>query len=84
MEFSVYGVALIPLVTAIVEMVKSLGMSKRYSMIVALLMGVVFGVFYIAPYDLKAGVIAGLVLGLSASGFYSGAKQITKRKPKEG
>lgn len=77
--FEVYNVALIPLIIGLVEIMRGLGLAKKWLPIASLLFGVAAGVFYIYPSDLKAGIIVGLMLGLSASGLYSGSKNIVKK-----
>lgn len=72
--FEVYGVALIGLIVGLVEVLKRAGLPKRFLPLSSLIFGVAAGIFYINPEDLKAGIIVGLMMGLSASGLYSGTK----------
>lgn len=72
--FEVYNVALIPLIIGFVQLLKTLGLSKKYVPLASLLLGLAGGVFYLFPEDLKGGIIVGVMLGLSASGLYSGTK----------
>lgn len=74
--FEMYNVAIIPLILGLVELFKRAGVSSKYSSFVAVILGVLAGIFYITP-DIKEGIIVGLMLGLSASGLYSGAKSVT-------
>lgn len=74
--FEMYNIAIIPLILGLVELFKRAGVSTKYSSFVAVILGVLAGVFYISP-DIKEGIIVGLMLGLSASGLYSGAKSVT-------
>jgi len=74
--FEVYNVAIIPLILGLVELFKRAGISTRWSPFIAVVLGVLAGIFYIST-DIKEGIIIGLMLGLSASGLYSGAKSFT-------
>lgn len=79
MDYITYEVALVPLITGLVELAKRFGLSTKYSPILALSLGVFFGIFYTNPNDIKGGIIIGLMLGLSASGLYSGTKNTTQK-----
>ncbi|UTI42091.1 hypothetical protein [Niallia sp. RD1] len=72
-----YDVAIIPLILALVELLKRVGFPVKYTPVVALVLGVGFGLVYIDG-DIKQSIIVGLMLGLSASGLYSGTKSVVK------
>lgn len=59
----------IPAIVALVEALKRSGMNSKYAPIVAIIVGIGFG---LALGDW----VGGLILGLSASGLYSGAKKV--------
>ncbi|MBS4172615.1 hypothetical protein [Bacillus sp. FJAT-49736] len=73
----IYDVAIIPLIIGVVELFKRAGLSKKYSPFIAVILGLLFGIFYVSG-SIKEGIIIGLMLGLSASGLYSGTKNMTK------
>ncbi len=75
--FEVYNIAIIPLILGLVELFKRAGVSNRLSPFVAVILGVLAGIFYITT-DIKQGIIIGLMLGLSASGLYSGSKNFVQ------
>ncbi|MGE8207842.1 hypothetical protein ACQKP0_25590 [Heyndrickxia sp. NPDC080065] len=75
--FEIYDVAIIPLILGIVELFKKGGLPAKYSPFVAVVFGLAFGIFYLDA-SVKESVIVGLMLGLSASGLYSGTKNIAK------
>ena len=79
-----YDVALIPLIVALVELLKGAGLPKKWLPIVSIILGVAGGIVYICPHDFKGGIIVGLMLGLSASGLYSGSKHLIKKNNLEG
>lgn len=77
--FEVYDIALIPLIIGLVEVFKRYGINKKALPVIALSFGVLAGIFYVYPNDLKGGILVGLMLGLSASGLYSGAKNTIEK-----
>lgn len=76
----VYDVVLIPLIIGMVELLKMYGMKRRLLPLMALAFGVLGGIFYIYPDDPKAGILVGIMMGLSASGLYSGGKAVVERE----
>lgn len=78
-----YDVALIPLIVALIELLKGAGLPKKWLPIVSIILGIAGGVVYICPHDLKGGIIIGLMLGLSASGLYSGSKHMIEKSNNE-
>lgn len=80
--FEVFGVATIALIVGLVELLKRLDVPKKILPVASLIFGVAAGIFYVHPGDLKAGIIVGLMLGLSASGLYSGTKNIVEKEDK--
>jgi len=75
----IYDVVLIPLIIGMVELLKMYGMKKRLLPPIALLFGIVGGIFYVYPEDIKAGILVGVMMGLSASGLYSGGKAVVEK-----
>jgi hypothetical protein len=63
-----------------VELLKMYGMKRRLLPLMALAFGVLGGIFYIYPDDPKAGILVGIMMGLSASGLYSGGKAVVERE----
>jgi len=72
MEYA--GIALIPVVIGLAEVVNKLGLNPKFIPVVNLVFGLITGIFFLNPGDIKAGIIQGLFIGLSASGLYSGVK----------
>ena len=77
--FEIYDVVIIPLILGIVELFKRAGVSKKVLPFIALVIGIVVGVIYVAEFDLKQGILVGAMLGLSASGLYSSAKNTVEK-----
>ncbi|MGB7604359.1 MAG: hypothetical protein WBL93_02665 [Lutisporaceae bacterium] len=65
---------IIPIIIAIVELIKGIGLPQKFSALAAVVIGVVIGVIYLHPIDIKYGIFEGVVFGLTAAGLYSGTK----------
>jgi len=74
MDFSVYGVGIIPVIVALVEVFKKVGLPVRFAPLASLLLGIVSGFVYLAPDDPPKAVLYGIVAGLSAVGLFSGTR----------
>ncbi|MCG7334490.1 hypothetical protein MHZ95_04240 [Sporosarcina sp. ACRSM] len=77
--FEIYDVVIIPLILGIVELFKRAGVNKKVLPFIALFIGIAVGVVYVADFDVKQGILVGAMLGLSASGLYSGAKNTVEK-----
>ncbi|TLS51016.1 hypothetical protein FE782_16615 [Paenibacillus antri] len=80
MEFQAYDVALIPLIVALVGLVGRMGVTARFLPAVAIALGLVAGFVYVAPGDWRQAALAGVVMGLSAIGAYSGVKNTVQKR----
>jgi len=61
-------------IVGVVELLKRIGLPAKLAPVVALVLGLAAGIVYVAPGDLRQGVLMGIVLALSAMGLYSGGK----------
>lgn len=75
----IYDIAIIPLITGLVQLFKLAGIRAKYAPFIAVILGVLFGVFFVGN-NVKDGILIGLVLGLSASGLYSGSKNMLEKE----
>ncbi len=73
MEFEFNGVALVPLIIGLVEVAKRAGLPTKLSPLLSLLLGLGGG-FLLYGGNLPNAIINGALIGLSASGLYSGTK----------
>ncbi len=72
---------LTPIVAAIVELIKHVGLNTRYAPLVAVATGIVLAALYaFGSIELTMRLWAGLLAGLAASGFYSNVKEPLKSK----
>lgn len=67
---------LIAVIVALGEFFKKAGLNPKYVPILNLLFGIIGGVVYLNPADLKIGILEGLIMGLTAGGFYSSIKNV--------
>lgn len=81
--FEIYDIVIIPFILGIVELFKRAGVSKRFLPFIAVVIGIAVGVVYITDFDWKQGILIGAMLGLSASGLYSGTKNTIEKNNDE-
>lgn len=77
MEFTAYDIALIPVIIALVEIVKQVtNIPGRLVPLLNVVLGEIASFVYISPDDPKYAVLAGLVMAFSAMGLWSGVKNV--------
>ncbi|WP_142415391.1 holin [Hathewaya massiliensis] len=74
MDFTSLGV-LTGLVMALAEFFKSIGVKPKLIPVLNLIIGCIFGVLFMGT-GTKEGLMYGLVIGLTAGGFYSTGKNV--------
>ncbi|OZV11300.1 hypothetical protein CIW83_15075 [Tissierella sp. P1] len=72
MEYA--GIAIIPLLIGILEVLKKVGLKEKYVPAISVSLGIVIGIGLFGNGDTKAGLVQGIFIGLSAVGLYSGTK----------
>lgn len=70
--------ALVAVITGLVQLFKTTGVPSKYSPFLAVVCGILVGVFYFHPGDVTSGVIQGVIIGLASVGFYSAPKNVAK------
>ena len=73
MEIQTSTAILVPIVVALVQLLKGIGLPVRFAPLASLVLGVL-GTLVVGTFD----VLAGVVVGLSAAGLYSGARTTLK------
>jgi hypothetical protein len=63
---------IIPLVLAIVQAIKMMGVATRFSPIISIGVGVGLGFLVNTDHTISQSILSGVIYGLSASGLYSG------------
>lgn len=76
----IYDVVLIPLIIGLVQLLRMTGLKNRFLPLASLIFGILAGIFYVYPEDIKGGILIGLMMGLSASGMYSGGKALVEKE----
>lgn len=71
----------IPIIMGIVNIFKNIGLNKKFAPLISICIGVVLCLLFSKERSLSDRMLKGIVLGLSASGFYTNGKSfIGKRK----
>ena len=78
MDYDYKGIALIPLVTMLVDVLKRAGLPSKFAPLMSIILGVIFAIVFQNNGDIKSSIITGLVIGTSASGLYSSGKEAYK------
>jgi hypothetical protein len=73
---TIAGVGAVPLVLALVQLVKGLGLPVQYAPLLSVLIGVAL-VGFVEGYMVDS-IMTGLVVGLSASGLWSGTRALMR------
>jgi Bacteriophage A118-like holin, Hol118 len=80
------AVAVVPVILAIIQALKMVGLPNKFAPIASIALGVIIGfLFRHDTADLSQTILAGVTYGLSASGLYSGVKsssEAIKKDPK--
>ena len=72
-ELSPILIAVVPAIVALVQVAKNMGLDSRYAPLISLVLGVGAS-FLLSDGTYAILVVQGVVLGLTASGIYSGSK----------
>lgn len=76
MDITIFEISLVPVIIGVSEVAKRVGFPTKYIPVLNLGLGVVAGFIYVAPGNPQEAALVGIALGLSASGLYSGAKNV--------
>lgn len=69
-SFGAVAVALIPVTTGIIEVIKRLGLDSKFAPLLSILVGIALMFLTIVAWQVA--VAQGIIIGLAASGLYSG------------
>lgn len=73
---TIAGFSIIPIIVGLVELGKRIGISAQFAPLLAVLFGIGFAWLSAGAFS-TAVLVGGIVLGLSASGLWSGAKAVS-------
>ncbi|WP_182914650.1 transposase [Paenibacillus thiaminolyticus] len=79
MNMEISDVMIVAVIVGLVEIAKGLGLSSRLAPVLSIILGIAAGVVYLAPGDLKMGVMYGIVSGLTSCGLYSTGKSALRK-----
>jgi uncharacterized membrane protein len=81
-DVSAGAIAVVPIIIAIVQAIKMVGLPHKFSPIVSIGVGILVAfIFGHEMRDITQNLLAGVIYGLSASGLYSGVKTTAHAKP---
>ena len=66
-------VIIVPVIMALAELAKRTGLNAKYIPLLDIILGLIAGFVYLSA-DPKEAIFLGLMMGLTASGLYSGTK----------
>ncbi len=70
--------AQVALIMAMAELVKKIGLKKKFISLVDLVLGLLSGIFVYSSLGIVQSIVVGLALGLSACGLFSGIKNLSE------
>ncbi|MCR1900029.1 hypothetical protein NSA47_13755 [Irregularibacter muris] len=68
----------VPLMIALAKLAQMIKLPRKWTPIWNLIIGIVISIIYVYPENFKISILVGIMLGLSASGLYSGVKNTTQ------
>lgn len=71
--FEYKGIAIIPILMGLAELLKQQGLNSKLIPIINLILGICFGIM-IHSESIATGIVTGVVMSLTAMGVYSGTK----------
>ena len=78
MDFNITTGLLVALLIAVLEVIKKVEfVDHKFIPIRSLGLGILIGIFY-SGFDIKEGILYGVMLGVSAVGLYSGATNVVE------
>ena len=70
--------AQVALIMAMAELVKKIGLKKKFIPLDDLVLGLLSGIFVYSSLGIVQSIVVGLALGLSACGLFSGIKNLSE------
>lgn len=77
MDYQIYGIALMPVIIALVALAKELGLPEKFSPILSIALGII-AILVFSNEEWRVAVFQGVICGLAASGLYSGSKSFVE------
>lgn len=77
-EFFTTASIFIPVMIGLAKVAQLVMLPKKWTPIWNLVIGLAIAIIYVSPGNIKMAIMVGIMLGLSASGLYSGVKNTTQ------
>lgn len=68
----------VPVMVGLAKVAQLVILPRKWTPIWNLIIGLAIAIIYVYPQNIKIAIIVGIMLGLSASGLYSGVKNTTQ------
>ena len=78
LEFFTAASIFIPVMIGLAKIAQLVMLPKKWTPIWNLVIGLAIAIIYVSPGNIKMAIMVGIMLGLSASGLYSGVKNTTQ------
>ncbi len=78
LEFFTTASIFIPVMIGLAKIAQLVMLPKKWTPIWNLVIGLAIAIIYVSPGNIKMAIMVGIMLGLSASGLYSGVKNTTQ------
>lgn len=79
MEHEIYGIALLPIIISLLEVIKLYKVPTKFIPLISLAIGILIALFFIAPGEYPKAILIGIQLGLAAVGLHSGVKNTLEK-----
>lgn len=77
-NYEIYGIALIPIITGLVQIIKQFNIPNKYMPIVSIIIAEIISITFLSNGDYKKAALIGLQMGLASTGLYSGTKNVAE------
>ncbi|AGN89337.1 transposase [Paenibacillus larvae] len=83
MNIEITDVVIVAVIVGLVEMAKGMGLPVRLAPVLSVILGIAAGIAYMAVWDIKTGIMYGIICGLTSCGLYSTGKSTMGRDGKK-
>ncbi|MCY9772791.1 transposase [Paenibacillus larvae] len=80
MNIEITDVVIVAVIVGLVEMAKGIGLPVRLAPVLSVMLGIAAGIAYMAVWDIKTGILYGIICGLTSCGLYSAGKSAVNKE----
>ncbi|QHZ50046.1 hypothetical protein ERICV_05147 [Paenibacillus phage phiERICV] len=80
MNIEITDALLVAVIVGFVEIAKGVGLPVRLAPVLSVILGIVAGIAYMAVWDIKTGIMYGIISGLTSCGLYSAGKSAVQKE----